>query len=60
MTLRSDAKVKFREKFTRKSTVLNSSIYRGYMLWNELSEEIQKIDSLTVFKKRIKDLFYIG
>ena len=60
MTLRSNAKVKFREKFTRKTIVLNSPLYRGYELWNILTEEIQKLDSLLVFKNRIKELFYTG
>ena len=60
MTLRSNNKVKFKEKFTRKTSVLNSLLYRGYALWNELSDDIQNIKSLTVFKNRLKDLFYIG
>ena len=60
MTLRSNAKVKFRETFTRKTIVLNSPLYRGYELWNILPEEIQKLDSLLVFKNRIKELFYTG
>ena len=58
MILRSNNKVKFKEKFTRKTAVLNSPVYRGYALWNELPEDIQKLDSLTIFKNRIKDFFY--
>ena len=60
MVLRSDTKVKYLEKFTRKTTGLNSPIYRGYALWNELPEELQKIDSLLVFKRKLKERFYIG
>ena len=60
MTLRSSTKVKFREKFTRKSVVLNSPIYRGYQLWNMLPDEIQTTQSLKVFKNRIKDIFFRG
>ena len=59
MTLHSSKKVKFKEKFSRKTTVLNSPLYRGYQLWNELPEDIQKIDSLKSYKNKIKDIFYI-
>ena len=60
MTLLSSTKIKFRKRFTRKTSVLNSPIYRGYQLWNGLPEEIQKIKSLSLFKNRIMDLFYRG
>ena len=58
MTLRSNNKIKFKEKFTRKTTVLNSPIHRSYALWNQLPEEIQQIDSLIIFQNRIKEIFY--
>ena len=51
--LRSRNKVKFKEKFTRKTTVQNSPLYRGYVLWNKLTENIQKSISLPVFKRQI-------
>ena len=54
--LRNSSKIKFNEKFTKKSTVLNSPLYRGYKLWSVLSKELQKIDSLLKFKKAIKQL----
>ena len=60
MTLRSNNKVKFKEKFTRKTPVLKSPLYRGYALWNDLPEDIQKLRSLAIFKNRIKDLYYRG
>ena len=56
MILRNSTKVKFKEKFTRKTTVLNSPLYRGYKLWNNLNEDIQKMSSLSKFKKAIKQL----
>ena len=58
MTLRSNNKVKFKEKFTRKTIILNSPVYRGYALWNELPEDIQNLKSLSIFKKKIKDIYY--
>ena len=42
MSLRSSDRVKCREKFTRKTVILNSPVYRGYALWNVLPEDIQK------------------
>ena len=60
MTLRSNNKVKFKERFSRKTTVLKSPLYRGFALWNNLTEELKKIDSLLSFKKRIKSLYYAG
>ena len=60
MVLRSSTKVKFKEKFTRKTTIMNSPLYRGFALWNELSEEVQKIDSQLIFKNRIKSLYYVN
>ena len=56
--LRSRNKVKFKEKFTRKTAVLNSPLYRGFALWNMLHEEVQTSISLPVFKRRIRDIFY--
>ena len=57
--LRNSNKIKFKEKFTRKTTVLNSPLYRGYALWNDLPEDVQKIGSLSKFKTLIKQLYYI-
>ena len=56
MTLRNSTKIKFKEKFTRKTVVLKSPSYRGFALWNNLPEEIQKTESLLSFKNRIKSL----
>ena len=39
MVLRNSSKVKFNEKFTKKTVALNSSLLGGYKLWNDLSEE---------------------
>ena len=54
MTLRSNNIVKFKEKFTRKTIILNSPVYQGYALWNELPEDIQNLKSLSTFKKQDK------
>ena len=58
MTLRNSSKIKSTEKFTRKTIVLKSPLYRGYVLWNALPEEIQKMKSLSVFKSKIKSLYH--
>ena len=58
MTLRSNNIVKFKEKFTRKTIILNSPVYQGYALWNELPEDIQNLKSLSTFKNKIKYIFY--
>ena len=56
ITLRSDNKVKFKEKLTRKTTIQNSPYYRGIQLWNTLPANVQKSESLTVFKRKIKGI----
>ena len=58
LLLRSDNKVKFKEKLTKKTKVQNSPYYRGIYLWNKLPEHIQKSDSLLLFKCRIKDITF--
>ena len=60
MVLRSSTKVKFKEKFTCKATIMNSPLYRGFALWNELSEEVQKIDTQLILKNRTKSLYYVN
>ena len=55
MSLRKSDRVKFREKFTRKTVILNSPVYHGYALWNVLPEDIQKLGTLSAFKNRIKN-----
>ena len=56
ITLRSNNKVKFIEKLTRKTTIQNSPYYRGIQLWNKLPENIQKSGTTKVFKQKIKEL----
>ena len=59
MVLRNSNKIKFEEKFTRKTTVLNSPLYRGYELWNRLPEDMQKVKTISKFKTSMKRLYYI-
>ena len=54
LTLRSDARVKFREIITKKTTVQNSPYFRGIALWNKLPEAIQKLETLSKFKYCMK------
>ena len=57
LILRSSKKIKFKEKLTRKTTVLNSPYYRGISLWNNLTGTIQKIETLRKFKLKLKQLY---
>ena len=58
MTLRNSSKIEFKERFTRKTVVLKSPSYRGFALWNALPEELQKIESLLIFKHGVKSICY--
>ena len=58
MRLCSSTNIKFKEKLTRKTTVLNSPLYRGYALWNDLPKDIQLIKTPHVFKNSNKSIFY--
>ena len=57
MALRSDSKIKFREKLTRKTTVQKSPYYRGIALWNTLTPLLQKENTLLKFKRKLKITF---
>ena len=54
LVLRSDSKINFKEKLTRKTVIMNSPYYRAISAWNNLAEDIQKADSLVKFKGLIK------
>ena len=56
ITLRSDNKVKFVEKLTKKTVVQKSPYYRGIEMWNKLPEAVQKLETLAKFKKRLKQI----
>ena len=56
MTLRSSAKIKFKEKLTIKTLVQKSPYNRGVLLWNTLTEEQHHINTLKLFKKAIKNV----
>ena len=53
-TLRSSKNVKLNHKFTRLTKIQQSPYYRGLHLWDELPQEMQKIDTKHEFKNRIK------
>ena len=52
--LRSRNKVKFKNKFTNISKVQNSPFYRGEFLWNQLPDDLQTEDEISVFKTRVR------
>ena len=52
--LRSKNKVKFKQNFTDKTKVLNSTFYRGIHLWNQLPVEVQNIDNISTFKTNMR------
>ena len=53
-TLRSAKNVKLNHKFTRLTKIQQSPYYRGLHLWDELPQDMQKIDTKHEFKNRIK------
>ena len=52
--LRSRKKVKMKKAFSGLTKLHSSPYYRGCVLWNELSAEIQKSDNKYVFKQKVK------
>ena len=54
--LRSDKKLNLKSKFSNLSKLHCSPFYRGVVLWNGLSCELQKCDSLCEFKKLLKNI----
>ena len=53
MDLRSKLKVKLKNKFTGITKVLNSPLYRGIRLWDQLPPKIQKEENSIKFKTEI-------
>ena len=53
ISLRSNNKIKFRNRTTKLTKVLNSPYYRGVRLWDRLSEETQKATTKVKFKKSL-------
>ena len=47
--LRSKNKVKFKNKFTKITKVLNSPLYRGVFLWDQLPADLQHVPDLKSF-----------
>ena len=58
--LRSRNKVKFKQAFTDKTKVINSPLYRGIHLWNQLPSATQRIEDLNTFKHQIKTMINSG
>ena len=54
--LRSKNKVKFKYAFTNKTKVQKSPLYRGIFLWDQLSSDIQNLDDINIFKRKIRSL----
>ena len=52
--LRSKNKVKFKNKFTKITKVLNSPLYRGVFLWDQLPADLQHVPDLKSFKIGIR------
>ena len=52
IVLRSTRKDKMKKDFTSKTTVYNSSLYRGLRLLDSLPETVQKETDKASFKKR--------
>ena len=53
--LRSDKKLNLKSKFSNLSKLHGSPFYRGVGLWNGLSCELQQCDSISEFKKMLKN-----
>ena len=53
MDLRSKPKVKLKNKFTSKTKVYNSPMYRGMRLWDQLPPLLQKEENNIKFKTEI-------
>ena len=53
MDLRSKPKVKLKSKFTSKTKVYISPLYRGMSLWDQLPHELQKEENNIKFKTKI-------
>ena len=53
MDLRSKAKVKLKNKFTRITKVYNSPLYRGMRLWDKLPVTLQREENRIKFKMEI-------
>ena len=58
--LRSRNKVKFKYTFTDKTKVMNSPLYRGIHLWDQLPSPIQHMENLNCFKVSVKALIRNG
>ena len=58
--LRSKNKVKLKSKFTTQTKVQKSPLYRGVWLWNKLPEDIQKSETVSDFKNKIRRQFTVG
>ena len=53
---RSSSKIKFRHDFTSITRVLNSPLYRGIALWDNLPALSQKTKTKSDFKKYIRQI----
>ena len=58
--LRSRNKVKFKQVFTDKTKVLNSPLYRGMYLWDQLPACIQNNENISIFKRNIQSMILSG
>ena len=58
--LRSRNKVKFKQVLTDKTKVLNSPLYRGMYLWDQLPACIQNNENISIFKRNIQSMILSG
>ena len=54
MNLRSSDKIKLKEEFSDKTKLHKSPYFRGLKLWGSLPVDVQRAESIEVFKLGVK------
>lgn len=53
---RASNKVKLKMERPKREKYKRGPLYRGMLLWNELHENVQKLESVHMFKNKIKQI----